>query len=202
MNRILALAVFLALAACRQDVPPRTPSPLTAPEPSVNAHAAGVAAAQVIAPAEAAASTLALDAEGLRLFNSVSGASRLIPFGTAKLDALRAIGAAQKSPARTEGRNEECKADFVTWDNGLKVWFVKDRLVGWSAGKSAAPVATAAGLRVGSSRSDLLSAYDARIRKSTLGIEFSAGGLAGLLESEASGAAVTDLWAGQTCIAR
>lgn len=198
MKKLFSMAALLALTACRQGDAPAPP----APEATVTSHAAGVAAAQVIAPAEAAASRLALDAEGLRLFNAVSGASRLIPFGTTKPDALRVIGAAQKAPASAQGSNADCGASYSSWDNGLTVWFAEDRLVGWSAVASAAPPATASGIKPGSSRAELESAYAVKIAKSSLGTEFAAGALAGLLTSDSADAKVTQLWAGVTCLAR
>ena len=197
-NRYL-FAVVVALAACRGEQPsPAAPALVR----TVKSHAAGVAAAQVLATSEAAASRLALDGEGLRLFNAVSGASRLIPFGTSRPDALRAIGAAQKGPVRSEGNNVECNARYTVWDNGLTVWFARDRFAGWSATASASAPGTAAGVKVGSTREQLESAYAATTRKSTLGHEFNAGALAGLLASGNADARITALWAGTTCIAR
>lgn len=198
MTRLAPLVLLLALIACGQAEPPLAEPPAE----SAKSHAAGVAATQVIGPAEAAASRLALDAEGLRLFNAVSGASRLIPFGTTKPDALRAIGAAQKTPVRSQGVNAECSAAYATWDNGLTVWFIKDRFVGWSAAQSSAPTATAAGVKVGSSRAELEDAYEVKLMKSPLGTEFSAGALAGMLDSGKPDAQVSHLWAGVTCLAR
>ncbi len=198
MKKIMTIAVMLALAGCRQAEDP-APAP---PVATVKSHAAGVAATQVIAPSEAAASRLALDAEGLRLFNAVSGASRLIPFGTTRADAMRAISAAQKVALRAQGDNADCGAAYAAWDNGLTVFFAKERFVGWSATAGSPPVTTASGLKVGSTRAELESAYAAKIAKSTLGVEFGAGALAGLLDSEKTDARVTDLWAGVTCNAR
>jgi hypothetical protein len=40
------------------------------------------------------------------------------------------------------------------------------------------------------------------IEDSTLGIEFSAGGMSGLLSMRESSGEITNLWAGVTCIAR
>jgi hypothetical protein len=201
MHRLAPLVLLFAMAACRQAEPP----PATAadpPVPIVKSHAAGVAAAQVIGPAEAAASRLALDAEGLRLLNAVSGASRLIPFGTTRTDALRAIESAQRTPARATGVNDACRAAYVAWKNGLTVWFGGERFVGWSVQAGEAGPGTAAGLKVGSSRGELDGAYAAKIGKSTLGTQFRAGALAGLLDSDRPDARVTELWAGVTCIAR
>ena len=82
------------------------------------------------------------------------------------------------------------------------MFFAKERFVGWSVTAGSPPVTTASGLKVGSTRAELESAYAAKIAKSTLGVEFSAGALAGLLDSEKTDARVTDLWAGVTCNAR
>ena len=196
MNRLSTLVLLLSLAACRQPEPPVADPPA----PSVKSHAAGVAAAQVISPSEAAASLLALDAEGLRLFNAVSGASRLIAFGATKADAMRAIGAAQKLPLSSAGTDVECNATYATWGNGLTAWFADERFIGWSATAGAAPPATAGGARVGSSRKELESVYAIEIKKSTRGVQFNAGALTGLLESDRPEASVTAMWAGRVCV--
>jgi hypothetical protein len=167
----------------------------------VKSHAAGVAAAQVFGPSEVAASRLVLDGAGLRLINTVSGASRLIPFGTSKSDAMRAIGAAQKTPVISEAGERDCHASHVSWDTGLTLWFARERMVGWSAAAGAAPLATGAGIKVGSSRQELADAYAATFNRSTRGQEFSAAAIGGLLDSDRSGAVITQLWAGQVCIA-
>jgi hypothetical protein len=164
-----------------------------------SSHAAGVAAVQLLGPAEAAASALALDGEGLRVFNMVSGASRLIPFGSSKSDALRAVGATQKTPGSPGSNDPGCNATNVSWDSGLKLWFDQERLVGWSSAASAAPPATVAGIRVGSTRRELMNAYAATFKQSARGQTFSAGTISGLLDSERPSALITQLWAGQTC---
>lgn len=205
MNRLVSIAMLLVLTGCEKTVPAApTASTASAPAPAapVKSHSAGVAAAQVIAPAEAAASVLALDAEGLRLFNAVSGASRLVPFGTGRPDALRALGAALRTPLRAQGDNPDCGASHATWDNGLTVWFARERFVGWSAGAGASPLSTASGVMVGSSRAELEGVHAVTIKQSTLGFEFSAGDLAGLLDSGAPDAKITRLWAGAVCNAR
>ena len=189
------LVLLLSLTACRQSEPPV----VEAPVPSVKSHAAGVAAAQVISPSEAAASLLALDAEGLRLFNAVSGATRLIAFGVTKADAMRAIAAAQKSPLSSSGRDAACNQTYATWGNGLTAWFTDERFVGWSASAGAATPATVGGARVGSSRKELESVYAIKIKETAHGVQFNAGALEGLLDSDRPEASVTALWAGTTC---
>ena len=76
-------------------------------------------------------------------------------------------------------------------------------LVGWSLASTGSPLSTAGGLMLGTTRSELENgASVARIAKSSLGEEFTAGDVAGLLDSTAADARVTNLWAGATCIAR
>jgi hypothetical protein len=56
---------------------------------------------------------------------------------------------------------------------------------------------------LGTTRTELENgASVARIAKSSLGEEFTAGDVAGLLDSAAADARVSNLWAGATCIAR
>src|SRR3546814_16332062 len=61
---------------------------------------------------------------------------------------------------------------------------------------------TMAGITRGSTRSDLESAYAAEVGETTLGTEFTAGGLSGLLDGTGPTAYITTLWAGTTCAFR
>lgn len=194
---VLALVLALLLAGCRERVVPAA-VPVAAPQPAPNT----VNTVQVLTPAEAAAVKLALDAEGLRLFNTVSGASRLIPFGTARDDAQRAFAAAVKAQPLEQEDSPDCGAAFARWPGGLTTWFAHGKFSGWSAAADSRGLATASGLRPGSTRAELDAAYRAQIVPSTLGIEFSAGALGGLLASRRPDARVTHLWAGTTCLAR
>jgi hypothetical protein len=145
---------------------------------------------------------LALEGEGLRVFDSETGASRALPFGTAMEPTLAALAALRGAPAE-QAVNEECGAAFASWD-GLTAWFDEGRFVGWAArsGGTGQPLTTASGVGVGSTRAELESAYDAEIAPSTLGEEFRAGALSGLLGSAEPDARVTDLWAGTACVFR
>lgn len=207
MLKKTAVVLCLLLAACsetRQAAAP-VPAPATAPQAAGPAATPqpGLNAVQVAPPAEVAAVRLALDSEGLRLFNSVSGASRLIPFGAGKDDVIRSLAMALKKQPGQQQNNAECANVFVPWDNGLSVWFRDERFVGWFVRKDGdATLATASGVKVGSTRAELDSAYSAKIVNSTLGVEFSAGALSGLLDGTGSSAKITDLWSGDTCVAR
>lgn len=152
--------------------------------------------------AAAAPLVLALEGEGLRLFDAATGSARPLPFGTRGETVRSILATGLELAAIEEGYNSECTGNFMRLENGLTAWFVNDAFAGWAVRGPAPTLTTASGIGIGSSRGDLESVYDASIFRSTLGIEFTAGGLAGLLESELPEARITHLWAGQTCIAR
>lgn len=156
----------------------------------------------VARPAPAQSWLLNLDGEGLRIFDSNTGASRLIAFGNDSTQSLETLSRVLGEPIPTQVENEECQVTFARWSNGLTAWSDGKRFVGWSVAPQSPALATAAGVKLGSSRKDLQSAYQAKIFESSLGTEFSAGGLAGLLDSARADARVVNFWAGQTCIAR
>ncbi len=155
------------------------------------------------ASAEPAADSalLSLEGEGLRAFLSSTGAARPLPFGTPAADALSFVSAVLGAAPVEQGENVDCAAAYARWANGLTVWFARGELAGWSVGQGS-PLTTVDGLGLGATRAELEAAYDPVIARSSLGEEFTAGGVAGLLESAASDARVQHLWAGHACIAR
>jgi len=187
-----ALLVLLA-AGCREQAAPAAP-----PVPAPN----NVSAVQVATPAEMAATRLALDPEGVRLFHTVSGASRLIAFGTTRTEAQRAISAASKAEPLEQEDSPDCGAAFARWPGGLQAWFRDGKFSGWSVGPDSVALSTAGGLHPGSTRAELDAAVRATRVPSTLGVEFSAGALGGLLDGTGPTARVSQLWAGTTCLAR
>ncbi len=208
---VLLLAVGVAVAGCRQPEPASPPSavvpPATATADSPLAAAQPALGKPSVAPGNAApqdpVARLALDGEGLRIFITATGASRAIPFGIAKADALRMLETVQGAPPETQGKNIDCGATNAVWPDGLTVWFARDKFVGWSLASAGSPLSTAGGLNMGTTRAELENgASVASIARSSLGEEFNAGGVAGLLDSAAADARVTHLWAGATCIAR
>jgi hypothetical protein len=151
--------------------------------------------------AEASGARLALDGEGLRIFLVPSGSARLIPFGTPKEQMLTALASVRDGPPR-EGENVDCGAAYATWEDGLTVWFSRGDFAGWSVPGGHRRLQTASGIGIGSTRAQLDSVYAARVERSTLGVEFAAGGIAGLLESDRPDARITHLWSGVACVAR
>lgn len=133
------------------------------------------------------------------------GAARHVAFGMARADATRMIAAALGNPIE-EGDNQECGAgalSFANFGEGLGLYFQDGKFAGWDLdGREGGRFATAAGIGVGSTRKQLEAAGPVTIEDSTLGIEFSAGGMSGLLSAREPDGEITSLWAGVTCIAR
>lgn len=196
MNKAGCLILVLALGGCRERPPPSIPDPVPA---SASAGTNEVGKVQVITPAEAASLKLMLDSEGLRLFNTVAGSSRLIPYGSARDEVIQAVSLVRHAQPLEQGDVDECEASYVRWDGGLSAWFVNDRLSGWSVAAGRATLATARGIRPGSTRAELEAAYGAKVMESSLGLEFTAGGFAGILGPDGR---VASLWSGATCLPR
>lgn len=146
---------------------------------------------------------LALDGEGLRIFDIATGSSRPIPFGIEKAEALDMLQAVQGAPPGDQGENIDCVATYASWPDGLTVWFARGEFVGWSVASMDSSLSSAGGLKLGATRSEVENgASVAEIAPSSLGEEFTAGGVAGLLDSPEADAHVTNLWAGAVCLAR
>ncbi len=209
MQRLTLLLLAVIVVACGDRT--AAPAPATAPVPAAPTVAIQVpitlpkSGTVAESPPESRlvpVAKLALDGEGLRVFTIVTGASRLIAFKTAQSDVLRMLNAVLAAPPAAQGENLDCRASYASWSNGLTIWFMRERFVGWSMQAASDGLATASGVQIGSSREALESAYTVKVGPSTLGIEFSAGALSGLLDSASAEARVTHLWAGITCLAR
>lgn len=203
MHRPAILIAILALTACAPALlpaEPAEPANIIVPAPAI------VAAPPPAAPSATASLALAVDGEGLRLFNPVNGAAQPLPFGTARALVLTAL-AGRGAPDL--GTQTECGAgplDFATWRDELKLYFQAGKFTGWAIDDRAAravtaprTLTTAAGIALGSSRAELDAAYAIEVVQSTLGTEFTAGGLAGLLDGPGPRAKITNLWAGTSC---
>jgi hypothetical protein len=192
----LAGLLMLGLAAC-------DPAP-TANDAAANTAANDAATANASAPAApapaVAAAPLVLEGSGLR----IPGASppRTLGFDMDEAATIDALTKALGRPPTERGENAECGGGgmkFAKWKDDLTIWFLDGRFAGWdSEGK----LKTLEGIGIGSSRADvaLLTGFEAE--ESTLGTEFRAGGLSGILDSKAATAKVQHLWGGATCVFR
>lgn len=163
---------------------------------------------------------VSLDGEGLRLVDPKSGATRPLGFGVSEAQ-LKLVSERLKGPAEV-GRAEECGAGplaFLRWDDGLTLYSLDGLFAGWSLDETGAPAAvpakagakgakaaarltTISGIGIGSTRAQLLDVYDAKIEQTTLGTEFNAAGLSGILDGTGAKARVTNLWSGVNCVFR
>jgi len=200
----LALILFAACAPQRpSDATNEAPRDVSAATPAQRPPSPAPTSTPTPAPAETparATPALALDGEGLRLFNRVSGAARPIAFATPRGQTLAML---EFRGPPTIGTQTECGAgalDFAAWPDGLKLYFQRDKFVGWAVdGRIKGTLATAAGIGPGSSRAALSDAYAATYSTTTLGTEFAAGGLFGLLTGPRPSATISDMWAGVSC---
>ena len=191
------LAVTLStLAACSNETPSDR-SVETAPA-AVQTTSAPAAADNETASKDSPA--LAIEAEGLRLFNKQSGSARAIAFGTARGDVLSMLAFLGKPETGTNGECGAGALDYANWPGGLGLYFQNDKFAGWNVNeKGKGVVTTASGVGIGSSRADLEAAYAVDISETTLGTEFAAGELFGLLDGKGKTAKVTNMWGGVSC---
>lgn len=208
--RMIAVLTLL-LAGCSAQ-----PSGEPAPEPASNVTAAPpLTAPPTPTPASggpAAASAqgeanpkLAIEAEGLRWFLQPSGSARPIPFGTPRDQVLASLERV-RGPAG-QGTNQDCGAgpvQYANWADGLSLVFQNGRLAGWGLdGRAAGALGTANNVGPGTTRAELDSSFaNVEVRQTSLGAEFAAGGISGVLDGPGRQAKITDMWAGVNCVAR
>ena len=191
MIRLAALVAVpaLMLAACGD------PAQEPASAPGETAVTPGADAPPTASSAPASTRVVGLDPEGLRLVDRQSGSTASLAFGQPAEQVLAVVGASRGAPAE-RGTNPECGAgplDYASWDDGLTVWFQNGAFAGWATNRQGATLMT--GVGVGSSRADLEGAHAITVEETTLGTEFSFGGVSGLLEN----GRVSNLWAGVSC---
>jgi hypothetical protein len=164
-------------------------------------------ALQPLAQAKPSAAVLALDSQGLRVVNVSTGATRAIAFGTSEANVVSVLTNLRGKP-RNRGVNRECGAGplgFASWADGLSLQFNQGRFAGWNVDgrrQGANKLTTINGIGTGSTRTQLNKAYTVKVSQSSLGTEFSAGSLGGLLSGSKSTDRVTSLWSGTTCFFR
>ncbi|HEX8239430.1 MAG TPA: hypothetical protein VF574_06800 [Allosphingosinicella sp.] len=193
----LAGTLLFALAAC--DSAPAGNEQSAKAETNSAVAANSSAAPQAPAPAVAAAPVV-LEGAGLR----IPGATppRTLAFDMAEAATVEALTKALGRPPTDRGENEDCGGGamkFADWKGEILVYFLDGRFAGWdSRGK----LKTLDGIGIGSSRAEVALLPGFEVEESTLGTEFRAGGLSGILDSKAPGAKVTQLWGGATCVFR
>ena len=147
---------------------------------------------------------LKLDGKGL-IVSDAAGVRRTVAFGSPASDAVAAARRLYGEPQTVETL-EECGAGPLQVSRFSKLTLAAQdgKFAGWSLDSRYEPPlpTTERGIGIGSTREALEAAYSVDTFESSLGNEFTAGGLAGLVEGEGKLAKVTHLWAGATCIMR
>lgn len=193
MKPLPLLAATLAIAACSAPSEPER-NDVNAATEAVPTNA--VEPASPVATADAEQLTIILQGDGLLAEEPGHGA-RLGFDVTTSSQAERAL-AALGSPKRSTS-SSECptgQLDYLDYPNGLQLAFQNGKLVGWWAAENAKGVATADGIRPGSSRQAL---GDAPVQDVSFGKLFTIEEVNGLLD-ERTATRVTTLWAGLACI--
>lgn len=208
------LALGLAAAGCQGG----TGNQATATDTTTN-MSAGAASSNAVAngaAANGAAATAPSDPAGngeLRLIEKgfATGAPGLhaggsIEFGKPKDEVLAALTAIRGQPTAT-GRNEDCPSGPVDYASfgPLDVHFEDNRFAGWVLDGQASPrIENEWGYAIGMQRSELGAGdRDApKFEKTSLGTEFSAEGIGGIMDGDGPNARVATLFSGVTCFAR
>ncbi len=149
------------------------------------------------------ATVIAVDGQGLRLFDPKTKAAAQIAFGSSRTDVL-ALLARLRGPS-DNGTTEDCGGlDYANWPDGLNLVFENDHFAGWGLDRRAAGIfASVSDIGPGSTRDQLNTAHaDVHVENSSVGVEFEAAGFAGVLDGPKKSAKITDMWAGTVCIAR
>ncbi|NJL47140.1 MAG: hypothetical protein HC929_06050 [Leptolyngbyaceae cyanobacterium SM2_5_2] len=201
----MGLSLLLAMAACTQVPESNHSSDSVSTEPSpelVEGSTANDAEHQELADA-----MLALSGDGLQfVVDDATGSTRSFSFGSEMAPVQAGVTKIYGQPQESV-LNSECpsgRLTITTWANGLSLTATEEEFVGWSVrpNTDSASLTTISGIGLGSTLAELEDVYSVEIFESSLGVEFYAGQLVGLLTSTQPNAVISDLWAGEVCIFR
>ncbi|MBD1864520.1 MULTISPECIES: hypothetical protein [Trichocoleus] len=216
VQRLLIPCLLLFVVSCNTGAPLESTTPpesttssnptfSTSPTTSVPSTAVDSTSDSISPSTQQSTTSLALSAEGLQLVKQDTGSTRLLPFGAEREQVVAAVSKVRGEPAE-QSRSADCELESTTWADGLILSSLDGRFVGWhmnaQGSKAAKTYTTMANIGIGSTRAELEEAYSTVVKQTSLGSEFSAGNLFGILDSTGADAKVTDLWAGRICIFR
>lgn len=201
IHRSTLLLATLLLAACGSEPADdaATPAQDSVDAPAVAERAGDSAAAAPVA----AAPTIVLAQDGLRITGGTQTAAQ-VGFGTAREQVLGQVGGVIAGEG-TQAEQAECPAGPLTttkYPAGLELVFQEGKFVGWAA-ESGTALRTEAGIGPGSTLGQLRAAYPAAtVDETSLGIEFMAGELYGVVSDSTAAGQVEIMFAGINCIFR
>jgi hypothetical protein len=194
---VLLAAVLLAACGTEQSAS----ADRAAAGDSAGAVDTAAAAGSADADSTSGAARLVLAPDGVEVAGGSAG--ERLPFGTPQARVLAAAGSVLGAP-KEQGPQEECPAGPVHYAgyDGLQLIFQEGAFVGWSA-REGSTLRTAAGIGPGSTLGEVKAAYPSTtVEQSTLGTEFAAGEISGVVDGPTDAARVEVLWAGITCVFR
>lgn len=205
MARSTSLLLAAALLAACGSEPSTDAGAQSAPDSAATTPAAARAPADAQPPGPAAdrgAPALVLAPDGL---NVTGGAApKHLAFGSPRAGVLADVGTVLGAPGE-QGIQEECPAGplyQVSYAGGLQLVFQDSAFVGWFSGEGST-LRTAPGIGPGSTLGQLRSAYPGvTVEETSLGHEFAAGELYGIVADTSSAGAVQVVFAGTNCIFR
>ena len=160
---------------------------------------------------------LLLTSNALQLIHKETGSTIEIPFGKPIDQMIKITNTVLQSKPSSIATNTECGAGplkMATYSNGFTLVFQQNKadkansetdwkFAGWYASISsgnAQKLTTMAGIKIGSTKAEMESAYVITVSKTTLGYEFStSSGLYGIFDGPGKEAKITSLWSGVSC---
>lgn len=195
------LPLAIALAACGPDRPADTADGAVSAAAD-SASATVSAAVDTVRVPETAPPAVTLASDGLGVI--ADGAPQRLAFGAARTRVLAEVGGVLGQPAE-QGVQEECPAGplyQVRYAGGLQLVFQDSAFVGWFA-QPGSTLRTAREIGPGSTLGQLKAAYPAtKVEETSLGHEFDAGGLWGIVTDTTDAGVVEVIFAGINCIFR
>jgi hypothetical protein len=192
---VAALTALALLAGCGGRAPEAERNVTTVNTETMAAPADNA----VLANGTAAAPAFELAADGVTI-----GTQNAI-FSATRDSTVQLVESALGAPTE-QGTNPECGAgplDNVNFTGGLILLFQDGKFVGWSLdGREGSHYRTAKGIGIGSTLGQLREAGDVMVQSTSLGTEFTAGEMSGLLTGDTPEAKITGLWAGTNCAFR
>ena len=177
----LAVMASVALVACDNA---ETPAPAAAPSTPA-------------AAAPAAQSAIVLSDEGLQ----IGGA--MLAFGAPRAEVEAAIKAALGSDPAVS-TNEDCPTGAttdLTWGDAVQITTRDDIFIGWD--NMADGPRTASGIHVGSTRAEAEAGAAFSVPETTFDmVEITVDGVGGFMSSDGADGTVSQMFAGDTCMAR
>lgn len=216
IQRLLIPCLLLFVVGCNTVAPPESTIPSesttsssstfsTSPTTSVPSTAVNSTSDSISPSTQQSTTGLALSAEGLQLVTQDTDSTQLLPFDTKHEQVVETLTEVRGEPAE-QGTSADCELEFTAWADGLILSSLDGRFVGWhmnaQSSEAAKTYTTMANIGIGSTRAELEEAYSTVVEQTSLGTEFSAENLYGILDGTGADAKVTDLWAGRICIFR